>query len=80
MFGDLKKHGFNLESMLLRHFTRLSRLTLAVALLYIWLMSTGTNIGVVIASPALFAGRSNLIRRACSAAGALPGGEAITLC
>lgn len=43
MFGDLKKHGFDLEHTMLRHFERLSRLTLAVALLYIWLMSIGTR-------------------------------------
>ena len=43
MFGDMKKHGFNLESTMLRHFLRLSRLTLAVALLYVWLMSAGTR-------------------------------------
>lgn len=42
-FGDLKKHGFDLESTLLRHFERLSRLTLAVALLYVWLISIGTR-------------------------------------
>jgi hypothetical protein len=41
MFGVLKKHGFNLESTLLRHFLRLSRL--AVALLYVWLLSSGTR-------------------------------------
>lgn len=41
MFGDFKKHGFDLESTRLRHFLRLSRLTLAVAYLYIWLISTG---------------------------------------
>lgn len=41
MFGDLKKHGFDLESTMLRHFERLSRLTLAVALLYVWLVSIG---------------------------------------
>jgi hypothetical protein len=41
MFGDFKKHGFNLESTMLRHFLRLSRLTLAVTLLYIWLISVG---------------------------------------
>ena len=41
MFGDFKKHGFDLESTLLRHFMRLSRLTLAVVLLYVWLMSVG---------------------------------------
>jgi hypothetical protein len=41
MFGDFKKHGFDLESTMLRHFLRLSRLTLAVALLYVWLISIG---------------------------------------
>lgn len=43
MFGDFKKHGFDLECTMLRHFDRLSRLTLAVALLYVWLVSTGTR-------------------------------------
>ncbi len=43
MFGDLKGHGFDLESTHLRHFARLSRLTLAVALLYVWLVSTGAR-------------------------------------
>jgi hypothetical protein len=42
MFGDIKKHGFDLECTMLRHFDRLSRLTLAVALLYVWLISVGT--------------------------------------
>ena len=42
MFGDLKKHGFDLASTMLRHFDRLSRLTLAVSILYVWLMSVGT--------------------------------------
>ena len=41
MFGDFKNHGFDLESTMLRHFLRLSRLTLAVALLYVWLISVG---------------------------------------
>jgi len=41
MHGDLKKHGFDLESTMLRHFLRLSRLTLAVVCLYVWLISTG---------------------------------------
>jgi len=41
MFGDLKKHGFDLESTMLHTFLRLSRLTLAVAYLYVWLMSLG---------------------------------------
>jgi hypothetical protein len=43
MFGDLKKHGFDLESTMLRHFLRLSRLTLAVVLLYVWLISVGDH-------------------------------------
>jgi len=43
MFGDFKKHGFDLECTMLHHFDRLSRLTLAVALLYVWLVSTGTR-------------------------------------
>jgi hypothetical protein len=41
MFGDLKKHGFDLESTMLHSFLRLSRLTLAVAYLYVWLISVG---------------------------------------
>ena len=41
MFGDLKGHGFDLESTMLRYFVRLSRLTLAVAFLYVWLLSNG---------------------------------------
>lgn len=41
MFGDFKKHGFDLESTMLQHVLRLSRLTLAVALLYVWLISVG---------------------------------------
>lgn len=43
MFGDLKSHGFDLESTMLRHAERLSRLTLAVALLYVWSISIGTK-------------------------------------
>ncbi len=43
MFGDMKKHGFDLESTHLLHVARLSRLTLAVALLYIWLMAVGAR-------------------------------------
>jgi hypothetical protein len=44
MFGDMKGHGFDLESTHLRHFLRLSRLTLIVALLYVWLISTGARV------------------------------------
>jgi hypothetical protein len=51
----LEKHDFNLESTLLRHFIRLSRLTLAVALLYIWRTSTATN--------TIHAGQRNLVDR-----------------
>lgn len=43
MFGDMKGHGFDLESTHLRHFQRLSRLTLAVVLLYVWLLSFGSR-------------------------------------
>ena len=43
MFGDMKGHGFDLESTHLRHLLRLSRLTLVVALLYIWLLFAGAR-------------------------------------
>jgi len=43
MFADFKKHGFDLESTMLRHAARLSRLTLAVAFLYAWLLSVGSR-------------------------------------
>ena len=43
MFGDFKKHGFDLESTMLHHVPRLSRLTLAVAFLYVWLLSIGSR-------------------------------------
>jgi len=35
MFGDMKRHGFDLEASHLKHFLRLSRLTLIVCLLYL---------------------------------------------
>lgn len=44
MFGDLKAHGFDLERTHLRHFMRLSRLTLAAALLYVWLVAFGSHV------------------------------------
>jgi hypothetical protein len=44
MFGDFKGHGFDLESSHLRHFLRLSRLTLAVVLLYLWLVVLGSSV------------------------------------
>ncbi len=44
MFGDFKGHGVNLEASHVRHFMRLSRLTLAVAMLYVWLVSSGSSV------------------------------------
>jgi hypothetical protein len=44
MFGDLKGHGFDLESSHLRHFMRLSRLTLLVVILYLWLITRGSQV------------------------------------
>jgi len=44
MFGDFKKHGVDLEMSHLRHFLRLSRLTLVVCLLYLWLMALGEHV------------------------------------
>jgi hypothetical protein len=43
MFGDLKRHGFDLERTMLRHARRLSRLTLVVAFLYVWCIAVGTR-------------------------------------
>ncbi len=44
MFGDLKRKGFDLESTHLHTTDRLSRLTLAVVLLYTWLVDLGVKI------------------------------------
>jgi hypothetical protein len=44
LFGDLKGHGFDLEASHLRHFQRLSRLTLAVVLVYDWLVTSGARV------------------------------------
>jgi hypothetical protein len=44
MFADFKQHGFDLESTHLRHFARLSRLTLLVALLYLWCIAFGASL------------------------------------
>jgi hypothetical protein len=44
MFADFKKHGFDLEATRLRHFLRLSRLTLVVALTYLWLVAFGSSV------------------------------------
>jgi hypothetical protein len=43
-FGDLKRNGFDLESTHLRNFLRLSRLTLAVILLYVWFVAFGSQV------------------------------------
>ena len=56
MFGDLTGHGFDLESSHLLTFCHLSRLTLAVALLYVWLVTEGAQ--------ALIQGRSAQVDRA----------------
>lgn len=41
MFGDMKGHGFDLEASRLRTAARLSRLTMVVAILYLWLVAQG---------------------------------------
>ena len=43
MFGDFKGHGFDLEASRLRHFLRLSRLTLAVSMLYVMTLAFGSQ-------------------------------------
>lgn len=43
IFGDMKSHGFYLECTMLRQANKLSRPTLAVALLYVWFLSIGTK-------------------------------------
>jgi hypothetical protein len=42
MFGDFKGNGFDLESTRLSDEERLSRLTVAVCLLYVWLIALGS--------------------------------------
>jgi hypothetical protein len=44
MFGDWKGHGWDIETTHLRHPDRLSRLVLALALLYIWLVLAGEQL------------------------------------
>jgi DDE family transposase len=44
MFGDWKGHGWDIETTHLRHPDRLSRLVLALALLYIWLVLAGERL------------------------------------
>ena len=43
MFGDFKKNGFDLESSRLRYFMRLSRLTMCVAMLYVFIVAFGAD-------------------------------------
>jgi len=43
MFGDFKCNGFDLAASRLQHFLRLSRLTLAVAMLYVTVVSFGAQ-------------------------------------
>lgn len=43
MFGDFKANGLDLETTRLRHFLRLSRLTLAISLLYLWVIAFGST-------------------------------------
>ncbi len=44
MFGDWKGHGWDLEATHLRHLDRLSRLVLALCLLYVWLVLYGVRV------------------------------------
>jgi hypothetical protein len=44
LFGDLKGHGFDLEATHLQDFDRLSRLTLAAMILFLWLISLGSRV------------------------------------
>jgi hypothetical protein len=43
VFGDIKGHGFDLQNSRLRHPQRISRLMLAVALAYLWLLFLGVT-------------------------------------
>lgn len=42
MYGDMKRHGFNLEDTHLRHSERIMRLFLGVCLMYVWFISLGS--------------------------------------
>lgn len=44
MYGDLKGHGFDLESTQLDDPDRISRLVLAVCLTFVWLIATGSRV------------------------------------
>jgi len=43
MFGDWKRHGVDIEQTRLGHEDHLSRLTFAVALHYLWLVTAGSQ-------------------------------------
>ena len=44
LFGDLKGHGFDLEATHLQDFDRLSRLSLAAMMVYVWLIALGSRV------------------------------------
>jgi hypothetical protein len=44
MYGDMKGHGFDLESTHLRDSERISRLFLGVCLAFVWLISVGSRV------------------------------------
>jgi hypothetical protein len=46
MFSDFKARGFDLERSQLQHASRLSRLILVIALLYVWIITTARRICV----------------------------------
>lgn len=55
LFGDIKGHGFDLQTCRLRHPERIARLMLAVALAYLWLCSLSVM--------AIFTGSAKLVDR-----------------
>lgn len=57
LFGDIKGHGFDLQTSRLRHPQRLSRLMLAIALAYLWLCFLG--IRALLTGQAKFVDRSD---------------------
>jgi hypothetical protein len=46
MFGDMKGHGFDLEVTRFHHIQRLSRITLIVCLVYLWLIAIGEHVRI----------------------------------
>jgi hypothetical protein len=62
VFGDIQGHGFDLQTSGLRHPVRMSRLILAVALVYLWLLFPG--VAAVITHIAELVDRTD--RRDCS--------------